>query len=102
MTSVRITGSIEIAKEDAAIMIGLEENLRDDLGRSMRDQYDSQIVTGNGTSPNLNGLLAQLTDPAAPAAGVEDWPRLVAVSSSRRSMGCTHTKPPTCDRLVGT
>ena len=81
VTPIRITGSIEIAKEDAAIMIGMEESLRDDLGRSMRDQYDSQIVTGNGTSPNLNGLLAQLTDPSAPATGVEDWPRLVAVSA---------------------
>ena len=82
VTPIRITGSIEIAKEDAAIMIGMEESLRDDLGRSMRDQYDGQIVTGSGVAPNLNGLLMQLTDPSAPATGVEDWPRLVAVSSS--------------------
>ena len=81
VTPIRITGSIEIAKEDAAVMIGMEESLRDDLGRSMRDQYDGQIVSGSGTAPNLDGLLHQLTDPSAPAAGVEDWPRLVAVSS---------------------
>ena len=82
VTPIRITGSIEIAKEDAAIMLGMEESLRDDLGRSMRDQYDGQVVAGNGTAPNLNGLLNQLTDPTAPAAGVEDWPRFVAKSAA--------------------
>ena len=82
ITPRRITGSIEVAREDAALMIGLEESLRDDLGSSMTDQYNDQLLNGNGTSPNLNGLLAQLTDPSAPASGVEDWPRFVAKSSS--------------------
>ena len=75
VTPIRITGSIEISKEDSAVMIGMEESLRDDLGRSMRDQYDSQILNGSGTAPNLEGLLHQLADPSTPSAG------LVAVSS---------------------
>ena len=81
VTPKRITGSIEITREDQAVMIGLEASLRSDLGSSMTDQYNDQLLNGDGTSPNLNGLLAQLTDPAAPATGVEDWARLVAVSA---------------------
>ena len=82
VTPIRITGTIEIAKEDMAIMIGMDENLRDDLSKSLRDQYDDQLLNGNGTSPNLSGLLMQLTDPSAPASGVEDWPRFVAASAN--------------------
>ena len=82
VTPRRITGSIEIAREDQATMLGLEESLRDDLGSSMVDQFNDQLLNGNGTSPNLNGLISQLTDPSAPASGVEDWARFVAVSSS--------------------
>ena len=81
VTPKRITGSIEITREDQAVMIGLEASLRSDLGSSMTDQYNDQLLNGDGTSPNLNGLLAQLTDPP-PSDGRG------RLGAARRRVGC--------------
>ena len=35
---------------------------------ALSDAYDSQCIAGNGTAPNVNGLIAQLTDPTNPTA----------------------------------
>lgn len=43
----------------------LETTLRSDLRQVMGDQFDEQLINGDGTSPNISGVLAELTDAAA-------------------------------------
>ena len=71
----RITGSFRIRKEDIAKMEGLEDALNMNLSSVLSDQFDNQVINGDGTAPNLNGLLQQLTDPTAPAASAETFDR---------------------------
>jgi len=78
----RLSGQFTIRKEDIAKLPDLEPSLRENLSMVLTDELDKQIVNGNNTAPNLNGLLAQLTDPAAPASGVEDYARYQAALSS--------------------
>ena len=78
----RITGSFRIRKEDIAKMDGLEDALNMNLSAVISDELDKQIVNGNNTAPNLNGLLKQLTDPSAPAAGAETFDRYLAAFAS--------------------
>ena len=65
----RLTGSFRIAKEDIVKLAGLESALRSNLESAMSDQFDNQVLNGNNTAPNLNGMLQQLSDPSAPGAG---------------------------------
>ncbi len=65
-TMARLTGSFKVRLEDLAMLAGMESSLRSDIGMVMRDQADEQMVNGNGTSPNLSGVLHQLTDPTNP------------------------------------
>ena len=53
--------------EDLAKLRGMEESLRADLRGAIADQMDSQVLTGNGTSPNVSGLLSALTAPSDPS-----------------------------------
>ena len=74
----RLTGAFRIRKEDIAKMPGLEEALRDNLSRVLSSEYDKQLVSGDNVAPNLDGILRQLTDPAAPAASAETFDRYLA------------------------
>lgn len=78
----RLTGAFRIRKEDIAKLPVLEESLRENLSMVLSDEFDKQGVNGDGTEPNLNGLLAQLTDPAAPAANAETFGRYVTAFAS--------------------
>ncbi len=69
----RITGSFRIRREDLALLASLEMDLRRNLQSVMVDAYDGQVINGDNQDPNLNGLLAQLTDPSAPAAAAETF-----------------------------
>ena len=77
-TPKRITGSFRIRREDMALLPSLESDLRSNLSSVMTDAYDAQLLNGNNTDPNLNGLFQQLTDPTDPAAGAETFARYVA------------------------
>ena len=50
-----------------------ESILRENLSLALSDALDSQAINGNGTAPNLAGILNRLTDPSTPAAGVADF-----------------------------
>ena len=52
----------------AAFGTALESTLRNDLRMVMGDALDEQLINGNGTSPNISGVLNELTDPSNPAA----------------------------------
>ena len=78
----RLTGAFTVRKEDIAKLPGLEESLRQNLRAVLSDEYDKQSLNGNGTAPNLNGILHQLTNPSAPAASQETYARYQAALSS--------------------
>ena len=78
----RLSGSLRIRKEDIAKFPNLEESLRENLSMVLSDEGDKQFVNGDNTAPNLNGILAQLTDPSAPAANAETYVRYAAAFAS--------------------
>ena len=62
---LRLTARYLFQVEDTVRLPGLEETLRSDLRLAMSDEMDKQIINGDGNSPNVQGLLAALTDPTA-------------------------------------
>ena len=42
---------------------------------ALSSSYDNQAINGNGVSPNVNGIINQLTDPSNPTtvAAFDDW-----------------------------
>ena len=64
----RLTARYLFQIEDTVRLPMLEETLRRDLRLAMTDKMDDQLVNGNGVSPNVAGLLHELTDPVAAAA----------------------------------
>ena len=78
----RLTGALRIRREDAAKLADLETALRMNLSMVMSDEFDKQSVNGSNVAPNLDGVLRQLTDPAAPAANAETFERYVAAFAS--------------------
>ena len=65
-----IRARMSVALEDVALIgsANFEAALRANVSMALSDAYDSQAIAGNGTSPNVNGLIAQLTDPTNPTA----------------------------------
>ena len=73
----RISGRLSVAMEDVAqIGVGnFEAALRENARAVLSDAYDSQCINGDGTAPNVEGLIDQLTNPADPTAvaGFDDF-----------------------------
>ena len=71
----RISGRYVIGIEDLAEFPQAEESLRADLRGVAFELLDSQIIAGNGSAPNFDGILNHLTDPDAPTtkAGWQDF-----------------------------
>ena len=65
----RLSARLSLRAEDLAEVgiPGFEASLRENLMRVLADTLDIQLLRGNGTAPNLNGLHTQLT--ADTAAG---------------------------------
>ena len=79
----RLTGAFRFTVEDAARLVGMEDALRANLSSVLSDALDNQAINGSGTGDGtINGLLAILSDPSAPAANAEDFARYVAASAS--------------------
>ena len=47
-----------------------------------RPSLDDQIINGDDSSDDLNGILNRLDNPDAPAASAETWERFLAIQSS--------------------
>ena len=63
-----IRARMSVTLEDVA-QIGqsnFEAALRSNVSMALSDEYDDQAINGNSASPNINGLVKQLTDPANP------------------------------------
>ena len=64
----RIATRLTIQMEDVA-QIGVanfEAALRMNAVQRLSDEYDRQCISGDGSAPNVNGLINQLTDPTDP------------------------------------
>lgn len=82
---VRLQGSFRVRREDLVKLAGMEEALRMNLSAVLSDKLDDQILNGDGTAPNLQGLLddgGAGAAPTAPAANAETLPRYAAALSS--------------------
>ena len=67
----RLSGSYELTAELRASVAGIEQALRRDLAMLVEEQMILQVFNGNGTAPEVNGILsrvaAQQTAPTATA-----------------------------------
>ena len=75
----RISARMSVTVEDVA-QIGqsnFESALRQNVSMALSDEYDDQAINGGGTSPNIDGLVNQLTDPTNPSA-VSDFAAYLA------------------------
>ena len=76
-TPRRISARMTVAIEDVASVgvANFESALRQNVSASLSDAYDDQCINGNGTAPNVEGLIKQLTDPMNPTAvaAFDDW-----------------------------
>ena len=75
----RISARMSVTVEDVA-QIGqsnFESALRQNVSMALSDEYDDQAINGGGTSPNVDGLINQLTDPTNPTA-VSDFAAYLA------------------------
>ena len=68
VTPKRISARLGIRIEDVAAVgqANFESILRENLSLVLSDALDSQVINGDGTSPNLAGIFAGLTDPTDP------------------------------------
>ncbi|MYC27951.1 MAG: hypothetical protein F4X63_08190 [Nitrospira sp. SB0662_bin_26] len=75
----RIGAAFEVRVEDLARLAGMEQALRTAIQGVIAEKLDDEILNGAASAYNtdgqIRGLLVQLTDPSAPAAGVETWAR---------------------------
>ena len=77
-TPKRAGAAFTYSIHDSALYGPLESDLRRDMGSIVADVIDDALLNGNGTAPNPNGILAQLTDPDAPTDTVT-WDSAVAL-----------------------
>ena len=54
---IRGTGSYEFRVEDVSRLIGIEETMRMDLRNGIDNLLNDQSVNGNGTAPNVSGIV---------------------------------------------
>ena len=66
----RVSARLTLQAEDLAEVgvPGFEAALRENLSMVLSDVVDKQILTGNGTAPNITGLLHQLTAASDPSS----------------------------------
>ena len=79
----RIAARLTVQIEDVASFGNdtYESALRDNARTVLGDAYDTQAITGNGTAPNVEGLLSQLADPAA-ASAIATWDLIVTAAAA--------------------
>ena len=79
-TPKRVSARLELTLEDVAAVgqANFESILRENLALALSDQLDNQAINGNGTAPNLAGILQRLSDPTAAPTAVADFDTFVA------------------------
>ena len=78
----RISARMSVTLEDVAAIgqANFESALRQNVSMSLSDAIDNQIINGDGSAPNINGLINQLSAVAAGAAVAtfDDFVALIA------------------------
>lgn len=66
----RISARMSVTVEDVASVgqANFEAALRQNTSMRLSDEYDRQAINGDGQGVNVEGLIAQLTDPTDPSA----------------------------------
>ena len=72
-----------LAIEDVASVgqANFESLLRQHISLAVSDELDDQMLNGDGANDDLIGIFERLTDPSAPAVGIETWTRFLAIQS---------------------
>ena len=68
--------------QDLARLGGMEESLRGDLRGTLSEQMDKQVLTGDGTSPNVSGFLTEIDAPTVVPSDVADFQAFLAGAAS--------------------
>lgn len=66
LAPIRLTARYLFGVEDAARMSGMEEILRRDMAAVFGNAMDTQVLTGSGTAPEVQGFIGGLGTPTAP------------------------------------
>ena len=80
LTPKRLAARYSFTREQLAQVADLERALRGDLRSALSEQMAAQVITGNGTAPNVTGLTSRLTVAAVPDA-VADFADFLALGS---------------------
>ena len=76
---LRGTGAYEFRIEDAAQLEGIEDALRMDLREGIGNLLNHQVVNGNGTLPNVQGILTAVSaTPTTNPGSADTFPQMVA------------------------
>ena len=65
---IRLPASYRMQYESINKLAAMEDALRVDLAGAIEEARDAGIIAGDGTAPNVNGFLSELTDPSNPSA----------------------------------
>ncbi len=78
-TPKRVSARMSVRIEDIAAVgqANFESALRENLAAVLSDELDDQAINGDGSAPNLAGILQRLADPTDPTA-VADFDAFVA------------------------
>ena len=66
--SIRARLTLNLEDIAAIGQANFESALRENANAALSDALDTQAINGNGSAPNLDGLINQLTDPSNPTA----------------------------------
>ena len=80
----RVGANLALAIEDIA-QIGtanFESMFRSNVSMALSAELDDQLINGDDSSDDLNGILNRLDNPDAPAASAETWERFLVIQSS--------------------
>ena len=79
-TPKRISARLELTLEDIAAVgqANFESILRENLALALSDEYDDELINGDGAAPNLTGMFERLANPSAPGATVATFDDFVA------------------------
>ena len=64
--SIRARLTLNLEDIAAIGQVNFESSLRQNANAALSDGLDNQAINGDGSAPNLNGLINQLTDPSNP------------------------------------
>ena len=79
LNPIRGSGSYEFRIEDVAKLVGIEDALRSDLRAGMDNLLNDQAVNGDGTAPNVSGILdAIAATPTTTPTNADDFSEIVA------------------------